>query len=121
MHLESFHTALAFIHEGYGTTGATFDNWRPIVHRDIKPENVLVTTNGTTYPSFKLGDFEISTKYNPDNTDCSCDTYIWQLPRILRITTLAADVWVLGAIIHSLALGKPPVRDIKKIQNRSDI
>jgi len=59
VHLESFHTALTFIHEGYGITGATFDNWRPIVHRDIKPENVLVTTNGTTYPSFKLGDFEI--------------------------------------------------------------
>ena len=114
MHLESFHAALAFIHGGYGTTGATFDDWRPIVHRGIKLENTLAMTNRTTYPSFKLGDFGISTKYNPDNTDCSCDTCIWQPLAVPRISTPAADVWSLGAIIHFLVLGKPLVRDIEK-------
>jgi serine/threonine protein kinase len=83
----------------------SFHDWRPIVHRGIKLENILAMTNRTIYPSLKLGDFGISKKYNPDNTDRSCDTCIWQPPEIPRISTPAADVWALGAIIHFLALG----------------
>jgi serine/threonine protein kinase len=63
VHLESFYAVLAFIHGGYGTIGATFDDWRPIVHRGIKLENILAMTNRITYPSFKLGDFGISRQY----------------------------------------------------------
>ncbi|OCK81488.1 kinase-like protein, partial [Lepidopterella palustris CBS 459.81] len=106
--------ALAFIHEGFGTKGQTLAKWNPIIHRDIKPENILIIGNEATYPSFKLADFGVSKMYDHNNTESECGSHIWQPPEIPRISTPAADVWSLGAVVHFLALGKAPVQNVKE-------
>jgi serine/threonine protein kinase len=47
--------ALAFIQ---GHLGPDRDLRGCMIHRDIKPKNILVVDNGSTYPSFKLHDFD---------------------------------------------------------------
>ncbi|RAR12118.1 cytochrome oxidase biogenesis protein, Cox20 subunit [Stemphylium lycopersici] len=104
--------ALAFIQ---GQIGPERDERGCIIHRDIKPANILVVNNGTTYPSFKLHDFGCATFYRKSRArkQSRCGTFQWQPPEnhTEGINTRAADVWALGACIHFLATGQPPIED----------
>ncbi|KAI0613262.1 SPS1 Serine-threonine protein kinase [Pyrenophora tritici-repentis] len=102
--------ALAFIQ---GRIGPDQDERGCIIHCDIKPMNILVVNNGTTYPSFKLHDFDCATVYEDGQTNrrSRYGTFKWQPPENTTqgINNTAADVWALGACIHFLATGKSPV------------
>jgi len=102
--------ALAFIQGGIGPD---CDSRGCIIHCDVKPMNILVVDNGTTYPSFKLHDFDCATVYKDSkaNRVSRCGTFQWQPPENTTegINTEAADIWALGACVHFLATGKAPV------------
>jgi serine/threonine protein kinase len=104
--------ALAFIQ---GQIGPGRDERGCMIHRDIKPTNILVVNNGTTYPSFKLHDFDCAMIYQRSmaRQPSRCGTFQWQPPEnpTQGINTRAADVWALGACIHFLATGKAPIED----------
>jgi serine/threonine protein kinase len=93
-----------------------------LLHRDIKPENILVVHNGTTYPSFKLHDFGLACMYNAHKTKSpnARGTFEWQPPENPLINTMAADIWALGACVHYLALGKPPIEDLDEYKGKRE-
>lgn len=70
--------ALAFIHNEIGPNDG---NRKVIIHRDIKPKNILVASNGSTYPSFKLHDFGCGTFLEPssgkERRNEHCGTFDW--------------------------------------------
>jgi serine/threonine protein kinase len=108
--------ALAFLHSGYPNTRTR--NYA-IAHRDIKPENVLLKTNPTQPFNLvvKLGDFGMARRLTRASglwTDLYSNggTHDWQAPEHVCPPHLAGpeqDMWALGAIIHYLALGEPPI------------
>lgn len=104
--------ALAFIHNSIGPSPD--ENRYCVLHRDIKPHNILVVDNGTTYPSFRLHDFGCARIYRQSEADepAYSGTYQWQPPENPHINTTEADIWALGACIHFLAVGRPPIQDL---------
>ncbi|KAI8939435.1 hypothetical protein NX059_003215 [Plenodomus lindquistii] len=104
--------ALAFIH---GDIGPDPDKTgHVLLHRDIKPHNVLVVDNKTTYPSFKLHDFGCARFIQEEDDEVSyCGTYKWQPPETPVVNTPEADIWALGACVHFLAVGRPPLQDLE--------
>ena len=104
---------LAYIHHGLdrrqlcGPPPAS--EWQPIIHGDIKPENIFLgppTEDSHGYPSLVLGDFGLATIYEWPVSG----TWKWQPPE-LPMTSMKADVWALGAVIHALAHeGHAPLR-----------
>ena len=104
---------LAYIHHGYDRrqlcSPPPASEWQPIIHGDIKPENIFLgppTPYSHGYPSLVLGDFGLAA-INEHNFP---GTWKWQPPE-LPVTSKKADVWALGAVIHSLAHeGRPPLR-----------
>jgi serine/threonine protein kinase len=90
-----------------------------IIHRDIKPKNILVVDNGSTYPSFKLIDFGLAMEYVKDraNEEARVGTFEWQPPENPMINRRAADVWALGACVHFLATGSPPLQNVEQYSN----
>jgi serine/threonine protein kinase len=127
--------ALAYLHSGHSLMPVRSS--RPsqrqpfaIVHRDIKPENVLLL-HDTSQPyniAVKLGDFGLAeklTRYGPqwNNVYCSAGTHDWQPREQVAGPHIAGpeqDIWSLGAIIHFLALGEPPI-DMRKIDNSLEV
>jgi serine/threonine protein kinase len=121
--------ALAYLHCGYGTEDYDpEDPWRrgyAIVHRDIKPENILMKTDLDAPESIcvKLSDFGLASKLSldaRDNLAFNGGTYDWQPPEQVLPPHKAGpkqDMWALGAIIHYLALGEPPI-DVAKADNK---
>jgi serine/threonine protein kinase len=105
--------ALAIIQ---GRLGPDRDMRGCMIHRDIKPTNILVVDNGSTYPSFKLQDFDVAMMWErskarqPDRVG----TFQWQPSEAPTqgTDTRAADVWALGACIHFLATGLSPIEDV---------
>jgi serine/threonine protein kinase len=87
-----------------------------LLHRDLKPKNFLVVDNGTTYPSFKMHDFDLATEYTPEiaRSTSRCGTFEWQPPENPKINTTAADIWSLGACVHYLATGRPPIKSMSQ-------
>jgi serine/threonine protein kinase len=84
-----------------------------VIHRDIKPKNILVVDNGSTYPGFKLHDFDCAMMLEKSQArrPARCATFQRQPPEnpTQGINTRAADVWALGACIYFLATGLPSV------------
>ena len=81
----------------------------PVVHRDIKPDNIFLETtyrHHAPWPNLKIGDF--GTAVLEENT-AGIHVPCWQGPEIPRLTS-AGDIWGLGAIIHWLCHGRPPIR-----------
>ncbi|KAL8837207.1 MAG: hypothetical protein Q9176_005838 [Flavoplaca citrina] len=128
--------ALAYLHTGYITPShhlnspansdadslallQKFDEpWTPILHRDIKPENIFLRPSpspSSPYPTPLLADFGLATHRTPKPYECS-GTFTYQGPEI-PTQTAASDLWSLGATIHAMAHGRPPM--IPKSENRS--
>ncbi|CAL8584532.1 hypothetical protein XPA_010123 [Xanthoria parietina] len=124
--------ALAYMHTGYiaqssspdpsiqGTDDWTLQMynkpWTPILHRDLKPENIFFRpSTSSPYPTPLLADFGLATSQTPNPYQCF-GTYTYQGPEIPTQTT-ASDLWSLGATIHALVHGRPPM--IPKPNSRS--
>lgn len=73
--------ALAAIHNELGPSRK--DGYA-LLHRDIKPGNILVVDNGTTYPSFKLNDFDCAMLFDPAKAGRASlvGTFKWQPPEV---------------------------------------
>ncbi|XP_027196257.2 serine/threonine-protein kinase polo [Dermatophagoides pteronyssinus] len=78
-----------------------------IVHRDLKLGNLFLNDD----MQVKLGDFGLATKLNPGEqrkTLCGTPNYI--APEILLEAGhgFEVDVWSLGCIVFTMAVGRPP-------------
>lgn len=118
--------ALAFIQEGV-TRRMTPDNsirWttpssdhRPIVHRDIKPDNIFIRPGKTRnhYPELVLADFGLATtqRRSCEEEDDFCGTLAYQGPE-LPLHSRDGDMWAIGACIHHMTMGIPPIRPCPK-------
>lgn len=81
-----------------------------VIHRDLKPENVLVTDQGQV----KLLDFGISKMIKSDNatqlTMAQGLTLAYASPEQVKgeRTTVATDIYSLGALLYELLCGQSP-------------
>ncbi|KAL8727807.1 MAG: hypothetical protein Q9166_005799 [cf. Caloplaca sp. 2 TL-2023] len=122
--------ALAYLHAGYiapSSSGADAGSnnpssqvenkeWTPILHRDVKPENIFLRPSlSSPYPIPLLADFGLAINHTPKAYECS-GTIMYQGPELPTQTT-SSDLWSLGATIHSLIHGHPPM--IKRAEGRS--
>lgn len=119
--------ALAFIHDCRCGKCKVRDVCRKsVVHCDIKPNNVLIESLGTkddfSSISIRLADFGLAIFHNPNDTHQSIfgsSVYFppemdWQEPQY----TPALDIWGMGAVMHFLAHGYPPLEDPEKAGKR---
>lgn len=82
---------------------------RLILHQDIKPANVLVDRTG----QLRLLDFGIAAVLEEDDPDAArAMTLAYAAPEQLFGQTLgvATDIFALGALLHELLVGRPPLR-----------
>ncbi|KAI4187265.1 MAG: hypothetical protein LQ348_004121, partial [Seirophora lacunosa] len=91
-----------------------------ILHRDIKPANVLLRpssssspTNRNRYPDVVLADFGCSSTHPTPSSSASVryscvGSITYQGPEV-PLQNAAGDVWALGATVHALAHGFPPM------------
>lgn len=89
-------SALAWLHD------------KNILHRDIKPANVLLDEHGQA----KLGDLGLSKELLvSDNSDDLGGTLAYAAPERLlgQPSSIASDIYSLGATLWALALGRVPV------------
>ena len=79
-----------------------------LVHRDIKPANVLLDDAGNPY----LADFGIAEPVGLEVGRSTSGTPAYMAPEQARgeVVTTAADIFSLGAMMHELLTGAPPVR-----------
>ena len=114
--------AVAYIHTGYDALTHRFakprlgHRWKPIIHGDIKPANVFLRPSQNEYgfPDLVLGDFGNS-KTSPGVG--TIGTYPWVGPEIgsdrcKGSYSVKSDVWGVGAVIHALCHGGPPLRPL---------
>ena len=107
--------ALSFLHYGYNprqTCPAPVD-WTAVIHGDIKDRNIFLgppDPNSSDplareYPSLVLGDFGMADL----QASHRWSTPQWQPPE-LPVTSMKADVWGVGAVMHALAHeGRTPI------------
>ncbi|KAL8954367.1 MAG: hypothetical protein Q9183_007164 [Haloplaca sp. 2 TL-2023] len=108
--------ALAFIHTGHSTIGDVASiggckNFTPITHRDIKPENIFLRrpVEGSCMPDVALADWGLATHLSGNtNQDYAVGTPSFQGPEVPR-QTREGDLWALGAVVHCLCHGWPPI------------
>ena len=78
-------------------------------HRDICLQNILITRNNT----IKLSDFGHAVPFTGSDPLCvdECGTLGYQAPEILEKTPYnpkLADFWSLGALLHTMCIGRLP-------------
>ena len=98
-----------FIHIAEGLNHLHNSASRPVIHRDIKPDNIFLDDKyyqTAPWPNIKIGDFGVATMKATSEFECEP---AWQPPEV-PICSKAGDIWGLGAIIHWLAHGHPPVK-----------
>lgn len=106
--------AVAFIHYGYDVRRGRKQpaKWQRIIHRDIKPQNIFLRLplsypGRGLYPHLVLADFGLASL--KDTSDRLVGTPEFQPPE-LPLATRKADVWAIGAVMHSLIFdGQPPL------------
>lgn len=82
-----------------------------IIHRDIKLGNIFVDEN----MNVKIGDFGMAV-YLDDDDDAVCGTPNYISPEVLSNISrkskpnhsFKSDIWALGVILYTMAVGKPP-------------
>jgi serine/threonine protein kinase len=116
--------ALAFLHQDRDVASPkasdAYTNPCPIVHRDIKPANIFLfsTNDADGFPSIKLGDFGLSafiTAGHGYTVGFAGGSPVYQPQEQIakpHIAGPAQDIWAVGATIHEMALGAPPINMI---------
>lgn len=109
--------ACAYMHTGYDRL-ANSDRpprgFQPIVHRDIKPPNIFLRLDRNSgYPDLVLADFGCATTKVRSGNTYQIGTPMYQPPE-LPIHSPQGDVWSLGACIHIMATGSPPIKGVPK-------
>ena len=88
--------------------GCQYLHENKIVHRDLKLGNLFLNDN----MEIKIGDFGLATKIRNEGdrklTLCGTPNYI--APEVLNKKghSYEVDIWSLGCIVYTLAVGKPP-------------
>ncbi|KAF2810025.1 kinase-like protein [Mytilinidion resinicola] len=108
--------ALDYLHNGPAVPERRDQkHWIPIAHCDIKPKNILLCPgphSGADLPDrspiLKLADFSRAREIPEGDTTAVCGTWLYIPPEKPNITP-RGDVWVIGGIVHWLALNTPPV------------
>lgn len=91
-----------------------------ILHRDLKPSNIVFDGEGNPL----VTDFGLARHLERDSsltgTEAVLGTPHYIAPEMLASdgarATPAADVYALGAILHELLVGKPPLADLSALQ-----
>ncbi|MCJ1478293.1 hypothetical protein MMC13_006970 [Lambiella insularis] len=110
--------ALALLHWGDGQ--AFEPHWAAIVHRDLKPANLLLqwpagAPRDACYPRVKLADFGLAAVASGPGFSpfFAGGSWAYQPPELpARAGTAEADCWALGAVVHEMVHGRPPVADL---------
>ena len=88
-----------------------------IVHRDLKLDNIFIkyTNIENTEYTIKLGNYEVSTRLNPNNQkmDLKVGTKLFMAPEIFKseIYDRKCDLWSLGVIIYLCLFKESPIRE----------
>ncbi|KAL8708823.1 MAG: hypothetical protein Q9220_006384 [cf. Caloplaca sp. 1 TL-2023] len=103
--------AMAYIHYGYRVDGqSSGSSYQTVVHRDMKPSNVFLRRPKSLnyYPDLVIADFGMATTSKYSGENCILGTPIYQPPEC-PLHSREGDIWAVGACIHALATGGPPL------------
>ncbi|KAL8646582.1 MAG: hypothetical protein Q9210_006054 [Variospora velana] len=102
--------AFAYIHTGYGGAPPP-KKFQTIVHRDVKPPNIFLRPSGRSgysYPDLVLADFGLATTKTLSGKGGLMGTPSWHPPET-PLHSPQGDIWSMGACIHVMATGSPPL------------
>ncbi len=94
-----------------------------VVHRDIKPANVMLTADFAGREQVKLLDFGIAKLLEDDGgavartgTGLIIGTPSYMAPEQIREEPLtpAADLYAVGALLHTMLIGRPPFHGLDR-------
>lgn len=86
-----------------------------IVHRDIKPANILLATSGPSAGTYKLTDFGLASSADRRHSLTASGTLLGTLSYLAPEVAIgedaspASDLYALGATLHEVLLGRPPI------------
>ncbi|CAM9420136.1 unnamed protein product, partial [Heterosigma akashiwo] len=77
------------------------------IHRDIKPSNILLDRDGNV----KISDFGIAREVASDLASTQVGTFQYMSPERIQAQPYSfnSDIWSLGLVVATLALGKMPL------------